>query len=64
MQISNSALGKTFFQRELVCFVLIGCIGSSLLHLGFLQLQQAGLILCCSAWLLIAVASLVVEHRL
>ena len=29
---------------------IFSCIGSSLLHAGFLQLQQVGATLCCGAW--------------
>ena len=40
-----------------------GCVGS-LLHAGFLQLRRAGLLFVVVCRLLIAVASLVAEHRL
>ena len=29
---------------------IFGCVGSSLLRTGFLQLQQAGATLCCGTW--------------
>ena len=41
---------------------IFGCAGSSLLQAGFLQLQQATLVMV--AGLLIVVSSLVAEHRL
>ena len=31
-------------------FFLFGCVGSLLLHTGFLQLWRAGATLCCGAW--------------
>ena len=37
--------GITFF-----VFLSFGCTGSSLLHVSFLQLWQAGATLCCGAW--------------
>ena len=56
---------------------LFGCVGSSLLRAGFLQLQRAGATLhcgarashcfdfsCCRAWVLGAWASVAVTHRL
>ena len=46
-------------ERQRIFFFLnFGCVGSSLLHAGFLQLRRAGAIL------LIAMASLVAEHQL
>ena len=52
---------KKFYSfRHLFIF---DCAGSLLLHTGFLQLWRVGL-LCCGVQLLIAVASLVAEHRL
>ena len=61
----SSTLSSDFF-KKLIYFILFifGCIGSLLLHVGFLQLRQAGATLRCGAqashlwWLL------VVEHRL
>ena len=43
---------------------MFGCVGSSLLHAGFLQLWRVGATLPCGAQILIAVASLVAEHGL
>ena len=52
---------------------LFGCTGSSLLLLGFLSCGEQGLLSSCDVWralvvscgrLLVAVASLVVEHAL
>ena len=31
-------------------FIIFGCVGSSLLHAGFLQLRRAGATLRCSVW--------------
>ena len=58
-------------------FIYLGCIGSSLLHVGFPQLQRAGATLhcraqashcggfcCCGAWALGARASVVVARGL
>ena len=45
-----------------VCYLFMA--GSSLLHAGFFSLQRAGATLGCGARLLVAVASLVAEHRL
>ena len=40
-----------FFKKNLFIYLFIfGCIGSSLLCTGFLQLRRAGATLCCSAW--------------
>ena len=41
-----------------------GCTGSSLLHAGFLQLWRVGAALPAVPGLLVAAASLAVEHRL
>ena len=39
------------FLKFIYLFVFIfGCVGSSLLRTGFLQLQRAGATLCCGAW--------------
>ena len=47
---------SSFVEKETVgqkCMILVslffGCVGSSLLHAGFLQLWRAGATLCCSA---------------
>ena len=45
-------------------FIVFDCDGSSLLHIGFLSLQRWGLLFDVVCRLLIAVASLVAEHRL
>ena len=58
-------------------YFIFGCIGSLLLHTGFLQLRQSGATLrcsvqashcggfsCCGAWALGAWASVVVAHEL
>ena len=41
-----------FFNKFIYLFIylIFGCIGSSLLHAGFLQLLRAGATLCCGAW--------------
>ena len=44
--------------------VVIGHDGSSLLHLGFLQLRAVGLLFVAVLGLLIVVASLVAEHEI
>ena len=33
-----------------IYFIFFGCVGFSLLHTGFLQLQRVGATLLCSAW--------------
>ena len=40
----------SFFFNKFIYLFIFGCVGSSLLHVGFLQLQQAGATLCCGAW--------------
>ena len=52
--------GLSFFFFKLINYLFIfGCVGSSLLRMGFLQLWRAGAILCCGAagfslrWLLL-----------
>ena len=41
----------SFFKTYLFIYLFIyGCIGSSLLHVGFLQLQRARATLRCGAW--------------
>ena len=42
-----------FFKINLFTYLFIytfGCVGSLLLHVGFLQLRRAGAALCCGAW--------------
>ena len=51
-----------FFKKKL--FIYFGCAGSSLLHGHFSSCGEWGLLLAVVCGLLIAVASLVVEHRL
>ena len=66
-----------FFFKESILLFIFGCVGSSLLHVGFLQLWRAGATLhcsvrashcgglsCCGAQALGAWASVVVAHRL
>ena len=55
---------KIFFKNKFIYLFIFGCIGSSLLHAGFLSLWQVGLLFAAVCRLLIAVASLVAEHRL
>ena len=59
----NSPTRVFFFLNKFI-YLFFGCIGSSLLHAGFLQLQQAGASLCCGARALGAQASVVVARRL
>ena len=55
--------GSGFF--VLFCFVFIfGCVGSSLLHVGFSLVAERGDYSVAVRGLLIAVASLVAEHGL
>ena len=51
-----------FLKIILFNLFIFGCIGSLLLHAGFLQLR--GLLFVVVRGLLIVVASLVAEHRL
>ena len=44
-------------------FLIFGCTGSSMLHEGFLSLQQVGATLVAVHGLLITGASLIAEHR-
>ena len=38
----------TYFKNLFILFIfMFGCVGSSLLHAGFLKLRQAGVTLCC-----------------
>ena len=72
----DSILNLFFFTFYLFIFIF-GCVGSSLLCTGFLQLRRSGATLhcgvrasncssfsCCRAWALGARASVVVAHRL
>ena len=38
------------FFINLFIYFIFGCVGSSLLHMGFLQLRRMGVTLCCSVW--------------
>ena len=40
---------QTFTFKKVFIFIF-GCVGSLLLHVGFLQLQQVGATLGCYAW--------------
>ena len=66
-----------YFLKFIYCLFIFGCIGSLLLHVGFLQLRRAGATFhcsvrashcgsfsCCRAWALGAQASVVVACRL
>ena len=55
-----------FFLNKFIYFIYFtfGCIGSSLLRAGFLSCGERGLLFVAVRGLLIAVASLVVEHGL
>ena len=56
---------SSFFSFFVLIYLFIfGCVGSSLLCAGLLQLQRAGLLFVAVHRPLIVVASLVVEHRL
>ena len=61
-----SLLAQTQSSYPFDFFFFFGCVGSLLLHTGFLQLQQAGATLhcsavsCCGAWALGMRASVVV----
>ena len=48
----------------LFIFIIFGCVGSSLLPVGFSSCREQGLHFVAVRGLLIAVASLVSEHRL
>ena len=39
-----------FFKNKFIYLFIFGCVGSSLLRPGFLQLQRSGATLHCSAW--------------
>ena len=55
-----------YFIIYCICiYIVFGCIGSSLLHVGFLQLWRAGAMLFVAVCgLPIAVATFVAEHGL
>ena len=68
---------STFFFKLSNLFFIFGCVGSSLLHMGFLQLWRAGATLhcsvrashcggfsCCQAWALGVRASVVATRGL
>ena len=38
------------FKKKLFNLFIFGCVGSLLLHAGFLWLWRAGATLCCGAW--------------
>ena len=52
------------FFNNFLSFFIFGCAGSSLLHRLLSSCINQGLLSSCSAWLLVAVASLVAEHGL
>ena len=39
-----------YFFNKFIYLFIYGCVGTSLLHAGFLQLQRAGATLHCSEW--------------
>ena len=47
---ARSQMQFVFLKNLFIYLFIYGCVGSSLLHTGSLQLQQAGDTLCCSAW--------------
>ena len=47
--VGGDPIAAAFFFFLIYLFIF-GCFGSSLLHVGFLQSQQAGAALCCGAW--------------
>ena len=66
-----------YFFKKFIYFLFLGCVGSLLLHAGFLWLRRAGATLCCGArashcggfscwgaWALGARASIIVARRL
>ena len=53
-----------FFFFSFVYLFIFGCVGSLLLHVGFLSCGERGLLFVAMRGLLIAVASPVVEHGL
>ena len=61
-------LGKSllfvYLKKKCIHLFIFGCVGSSLLHAGLLQLRRGGLLFVMVSGLLIAVATLVAEHRL
>ena len=56
--------GLYFFKLVLFLYLFLTVRGSSLLHEGFLQPQEAGATLTAVHGLPLAVAFLIVEHRL
>ena len=62
-KIPNSQSSLFFFIYIYIYFIF-GCVGSSLLSVGFLQLCERGLLFIAVLRLLIVVASLAVKHRL
>ena len=52
------------FFLKFILFIYLGCVGSSLLHAGFSSCGERELVFVAVRRLLIAVASLVVEHGL
>ena len=53
----------SYFFKYIYLFIY-GCVGSLLLHAGFLYLQRVGLLFVAVLGLLIVVAPLVAEHGL
>ena len=68
MAVCISEEMSTFFFKVIqflfIYLFIYGCVGSSFLCEGFLQLRQVGATLHCSARAFIIAASLVAEHRL
>ena len=66
MEDEELSLGHFFlnFNFNLLYLLIVGCIGSSLLHLGFLWCGKQGLLFIAVHGLLFEVASLVAEHGL
>ena len=50
--------------KKFIYFIYFGCVGSSLLHVGFSSFGEWRLLFIALRRLLIVVASLVAEHRL
>ena len=78
MQFRYTSLFTVFLKNVFIFIIyfIFGCVGSSLLHAGFLQLRRARATLrcsvqasycggfsCCGAWALGTWASVVVAHR-
>ena len=54
-----------FLFYKFIYFIYFGCLGSSLLSVGFFSsCSERGLLFVAVRWLLTAVASLVAEHGL